>query len=442
MKKSTYLSLLFFIILNNQLLLAQNYNHLVAGSTSPLTGFTNSSIEYGNVGQLIPIDYDVDGDIDFLTLNTTPDGWHLLRNNSGVYTEETTTTVGISLQNASGFVVVDYDNDGDDDIIDPIAGTDNEADIYRNDGGSGFTRLIAGSTSPLTGFTNSSIEYGNVGQLIPIDYDVDGDIDFLTLNTTPDGWHLLRNNSGVYTEETTTTVGISLQNASGFVVVDYDNDGDDDIIDPIAGTDNEADIYQNHNAPPKVMSSNPSDGDIGFEASSNIIITFNENISKGSGNIEIRRVSNNDVVESIDVNTTTVSGATLTINPVNDLIIATDLYIHISAGAIVDADSEIVVSLNNNPETLNFTAVNTLDVNKLSIENSVSLYPNPVKNSLNISTKEISIQRVSLYDVLGKKINQSQFINETIDFSLLEKGMYLLKIETDRGEIIKKVIKQ
>ena len=224
--------------------------------------------------------------------------------------------------------------------------------------------------------------------------------------------------------------------------MDYDNDGDDDIIDPIAGLSSEADVYQNNNAPPKISSSSPSDGATDFEASSNIVITFNEPITKGSGVIEIRKVSDNSVVESINVSSTTVLGAVLTINPVNDLIIATDLYIHISAGAILDAENEIVVSLNNNPKTLNFVAENTLGDDQPLLENSISLYPNPVKNELNIKTNAIEIQQAILYDILGKSIKHINVENEVVDLSKIFNGIHLLKLVTDKGVLVKKITKQ
>ncbi len=442
MKKTTYLilSLLFAFCYHQSF--SQNYNKLLAGSTSPITGFVNSTIAAGGVGELIPIDYDVDGDIDLLTLNSAINGWHLLRNSGGVFTEETSTMVGLGIADAQNFIVMDYDNDGDDDIIDPIAGLSSEADVYRNDGGGVFVKLSAGSTSPITGFVNSTIAAGGVGELIPIDYDVDGDIDLLTLNSAINGWHLLRNSGGVFTEETSTMVGLGIADAQNFIVMDYDNDGDDDIIDPIAGLSSEADVYQNNNAPPKISSSSPSDGATDFEASSNIVITFNEPITKGSGVIEIRKVSDNSVVESINVSSTTVLGAVLTINPVNDLIIATDLYIHISAGAILDAENEIVVSLNNNPKTLNFVAENTLGDDQPLLENSISLYPNPVKNELNIKTNAIEIQQAILYDILGKSIKHINVENEVVDLSKIFNGIHLLKLVTDKGVLVKKITKQ
>ena len=83
-----------------------------------------------------------------------------------------------------------------------------------------------------------------------------------------------------------------------------------------------------------------------------------ETVTKGTGNIEIRRVSDNSVVETIAIGAATLSGGTmLTIDPTGSLPTGIGLYIHLDAGAIIDGDSEIAVFLNNNPTTLNFQAV-------------------------------------------------------------------------------------
>ena len=356
MKKITFLVLLisFFFTIN---LNAQTHTELTAGGTSSLN-FANTHFELSSTRESFTIDFDADGDEDIIAINSSNNAWHLLRNNgSGVFSVETGTTVGLALENPIKFIVMDFDNDGDQDIIDPTKGTDNQAAIFRNDGGT-FVELTAGGTSPLN-FANTHFELSpSVRECFAIDYDVDGDEDIIALNSSNNAWHLLRNNgSGVFSVETGTTVGLALENPINFFVMDFDNDGDSDFIDPTKGTDNQAAIFRNNDAPPKISSSTPSDGVTTFDSSANIVITFNENISKGTGNIEIRKVSDNSVIETINVTATTVSGIVLTINPTSNLVTATDLYVHINPGAIIDGDSEIPVSLNNNSKTLNFTAV-------------------------------------------------------------------------------------
>lgn len=79
--------------------------------------------------------------------------------------------------------------------------------------------------------------------------------------------------------------------------------------------------------------------------------------------------------------------------------------------------------------------LSTNDFNK----SKVSVYPNPVENVLNIETNEV-ITTIEIFDLLGKQILVSKDIN--INVEALQKGIYLLKINTDKGSSIEKIIKQ
>jgi len=70
-----------------------------------------------------------------------------------------------------------------------------------------------------------------------------------------------------------------------------------------------------------------------------------------------------------------------------------------------------------------------------------TVYPNPFNNSLHIeSTTAFKI--MELYDVLGKQIISKNFENQ-LDTSKLAKGMYLLRLITEDGEVlVKKVVKE
>ncbi|MDO6596399.1 T9SS type A sorting domain-containing protein [Oceanihabitans sp. 2_MG-2023] len=81
----------------------------------------------------------------------------------------------------------------------------------------------------------------------------------------------------------------------------------------------------------------------------------------------------------------------------------------------------------------------TLSTNpNLNKENSISIYPNPTSDVINISTLN-TIKNIQLFDFLGKRILESS--QSQIDLSSFNSGLYILKIQTDQGEITKKVIK-
>ncbi|WP_299930675.1 Ig-like domain-containing protein, partial [uncultured Pelagimonas sp.] len=90
--------------------------------------------------------------------------------------------------------------------------------------------------------------------------------------------------------------------------------------------------------PPGLLSVTPSDGTASVTVGSNLTITFNEDVQVGTGNITIYSGVDDSIVAQIDVTSgqVSVSGATVTINPTNDLAVAQPYYVQIDSGAIED----------------------------------------------------------------------------------------------------------
>ena len=91
--------------------------------------------------------------------------------------------------------------------------------------------------------------------------------------------------------------------------------------------------------PPYYSALSPADNSTNVVPSSDLVMTFSEDVQPGiSGAIEIRRVSDNSVIENIPVNSSRVqfSNSTVTINPGSNLPNATAMYVHIDEGAIRD----------------------------------------------------------------------------------------------------------
>lgn len=74
-----------------------------------------------------------------------------------------------------------------------------------------------------------------------------------------------------------------------------------------------------------------------------------------------------------------------------------------------------------------------------NLNSSISVFPNPVKNHLQINSEE-PISEMLLYSINGKLIKSLSGTNE-IDFSPYPQGVYLLKITTSNGKVIKKIVK-
>jgi hypothetical protein len=86
-------------------------------------------------------------------------------------------------------------------------------------------------------------------------------------------------------------------------------------------------------------------------------------------------------------------------------------------------------------------SVITLDNQNFDIS-TLKVYPNPVKSVLQIDYSE-KIDIIQVYDVVGKQclFLQSNFSNNTLDFSNFESGTYFVKIILKNNSITFKVIK-
>jgi hypothetical protein len=85
---------------------------------------------------------------------------------------------------------------------------------------------------------------------------------------------------------------------------------------------------------------------------------------------------------------------------------------------------------------------NLSGIENVATENSISIYPNPVKNELRIENGELKINNVELFDLTGKIIFNFQFSTiNSINVSALPQGIYLVKITTDKRIITKKIVK-
>lgn len=75
-----------------------------------------------------------------------------------------------------------------------------------------------------------------------------------------------------------------------------------------------------------------------------------------------------------------------------------------------------------------------------SIE-GLSLYPNPVSNGkVYISTKEDLEKEITIFDVLGKKVLQTQLNSRELNVSSLSPGVYIIKINENQATATRKLI--
>ena len=87
---------------------------------------------------------------------------------------------------------------------------------------------------------------------------------------------------------------------------------------------------------PTLVSLSPADNATNVAVNTNLVLTFDENIKKGAGNIIVKKSNDNSIVQTIDVTNATVSGATVTIDPPTDLANSTGYYVEMASGVIQD----------------------------------------------------------------------------------------------------------
>ena len=79
-------------------------------------------------------------------------------------------------------------------------------------------------------------------------------------------------------------------------------------------------------------------------------------------------------------------------------------------------------------------------------ENRINVFPNPTTGELKIENGELRIENVEIFDVYGRKLLSHHLItsssNHLINIVHLPAGIYFVRITTEKGEVIKKIVKQ
>ncbi len=352
-------------------------------------------------------DFDKDGDIDLLGVTVTSGAAYLYRNVNGVFTREVATGFN-GTQYGVRLVVGDFNGDGAADILYQPGNVDagNAWRYALNNGDGTFTDMVQ-SASPFAAFTLAT--YSSFNYRV-IDFDGDGDLDILYQANNSTGALYLNNGNNTFSQASTAAfpvpaygprtlwgdfdgdgdadvfwqVGVNgtdwnyaTNNGDGtftivsranspfaglamtdygvnnFRIGDFDGDGDTDVIGSSPTTN--AFVYYQAGSPPTLVSATPADNSLNVSPSANIVLTFSQSVTKGSGNIYIVRTSDNQIVQTIQASSSQVtgSGTTWTIDP-SDLAQGTAYAVRIDNKAFANADGKVFKGISNNT-TLNFT---------------------------------------------------------------------------------------
>ena len=394
-------------------------NNGVFESTPP-TGFGGA--QFGS--RLVVGDFNADGAADILYQPGTVDAlnsWrYALNNGNGTFTDVAQSAspfASFALPTYSNFNyrVIDFEGDGDLDIIYMVAA--NPASLFLNNGNGTFA-LGAGGNIPIATFSQRSI-FG--------DFDGDGDADmFWQIGANGTDWNYAENLGNGTFAPTVSRANSPFKNltmvdfgTTNFRIGDFDGDGDTDLLGTMASVG--ASVYYQDGTSPKLLSSTPVDNSGAVSPSANIVLTFDQAVSKGSGNIYIVRTSDNSVIQTIGVDTSAVSGTgtTWTIDPPADLVGGVAYAVRIDTKTFVNASGKVYVGIQTNTE-LNFVTssiaspvITGLDGDSITYtEKGAPVLIDPTGNaevtdadSLNFSggtlTVTINSGRVNSEDLLG-----------------------------------------
>lgn len=82
-----------------------------------------------------------------------------------------------------------------------------------------------------------------------------------------------------------------------------------------------------------------------------------------------------------------------------------------------------------------------LGVEDNELVNSIKIYPNPTSGKINItSNPNVEIESLALYTITGKLIFEANNPSNTLDLNYYPKGVYFLKIVSNRDLVVKKII--
>ena len=73
--------------------------------------------------------------------------------------------------------------------------------------------------------------------------------------------------------------------------------------------------------------------------------------------------------------------------------------------------------------------------------NRFEIYPNPAENYLKINTSE-NVNEINIYNIVGVLVYSEQKFNGNIDLSNFNDGVYFIRINTSKGDVTKRFIKQ
>jgi len=88
-----------------------------------------------------------------------------------------------------------------------------------------------------------------------------------------------------------------------------------------------------------------------------------------------------------------------------------------------------------------FKNTNALGIDDPLLSQGLNMYPNPVNNTLTLESK-ILLEKVEIYSYLGQKVKEVNSDFNSIATDHLSNGIYMIRVYSEKGVTVRKLIKQ
>ena len=151
---------------------------------------------------------------------------------------------------------------------------------------------------------------------------------------------------------------------------------------------------------------------------------------------------------------TIAPNGTLTVNEGENVTFTFSANAGASVSRLLVDDAETAIPENNEYTFSNIVANHTIavefeeetNIDELTIEDAVALYPNPATSQIQIKLADSRFlgAEMQIFDVYGKLISNStiQNLSNQVNISQLANGMYLVRINTNDGMVTKRFVKR
>lgn len=112
--------------------------------------------------------------------------------------------------------------------------------------------------------------------------------------------------------------------------------------------------------------------------------------------------------------------------------------------AIENGSYAVQVTNNSCIDTSNCMVINSVGLNMFSEVSGIEIFPNPTTGKILVRVNNEQVETVILINSLGQHLKTINDVKEEIflDLSSFSEGLYFLRLETDSGSAIKRIIKQ